>query len=240
MRKDAFASAVAILLILSGGAAAEMRDAGTPDTKTPTIQVIGTGSVHAEPDTATIRIGVTTEDLSAQAAVSRNTAATAKVIAGLDAASIAKKDIKTSNFSVYPQYRTENDTKRQVLTYRVSNTVIVTIHDIAKVGDILTEVVAAGSNQINGPTFSVSNPDKFLTEARKKAVEDALAKAGAYASAAGLKLGRVIEMTEAGGSAPSYALRAHEFTRSAAAAVPIEAGQESLEAHIVLVIELKQ
>ena len=198
MRKDAFASAVAILLILSGGAAAEMRDAGTPDTKTPTIQVIGTGSVHAEPDTATIRIGVTTEDLSAQAAVSRNTAATAKVIAGLDAASIAKKDIKTSNFSVYPQYRTENDTKRQVLTYRVSNTVIVTIHDIAKVGDILTEVVAAGSNQINGPTFSVSNPDKFLTEARKKAVEDALAKAGAYASAAGLKLGRVIEMTEAG------------------------------------------
>ncbi len=240
MIKDTIGSAVAILLILSCGAAVEMRDSGAPDTKTPTIQVIGTGTVHAEPDTATIRIGVTTEDSSAQSAVSRNTAATAKVIAGLEAASIAKKDVKTSNFSVYPQYRTENDTKRQVLTYRVSNTVIVTIRDIAKVGDILTEVVAAGSNQINGPTFSISNPDKFLTEARKKAVEDALSKAGSFASAAGLKLGRVIEMTEAGASAPSYTLRAHEFSKSAAVAVPIEAGQESLEAHIVLVIELKQ
>jgi hypothetical protein len=240
MRKDSFASAVAILLILSCGAAAEMRDTVTPDTKTQTIQVTGTGTVHAEPDTATIRIGVTTEDSSAQAAVSRNNAATAKVVAGLEAASIGKTDLKTSNFSVYPQYRTEADTKRQVLTYRVSNTVIVTIRDIAKVGDILTEVVAAGSNQINGPTFSVSNPDKFLNEARKKAVENALAKAGAYASAAGLKLGPVLEMTEAGASVSSFATRASGYTRSAAAPVPIEAGQESLEAHIVLVIELKQ
>jgi len=240
MGKDTFATAVAILLILSGEAAAQMRDMSAPDTKTPTIQVTGTGSVRAEPDSAAIRIGVTTEDSNAQTAVSRNTAATAKVIAELEAASIEKKDLKTSNFSVYPQYRTEGDTKRQVLTYRVSNTVTVTIRDIAKVGDILTKVVAAGSNQINGPIFSVSNPDNFLNEARKKAVENALAKAGAYASAAGLKLGPVLEMTEAGAFAPSFATRASGYTRSAAAPVPIEAGQESLEAHIVLVIELKQ
>ncbi len=202
MRKDTVAKALAILLLLSGKAQAESRD--EHDGKTPTIQVAGTGSVQAEPDTAAIRIGVTTEDANAQNAVSHNTAATAKVIAELEAASVERKDLKTSNFSVYPQYRTEGDTKHQVLTYRVSNTVTVTIHDIGKVGDILTKVVAAGSNQINGPIFSVSNPEKYLNEARKKAVDNAMAKAGAYASAAGLKLGAVLEISEPGFAAPLY------------------------------------
>ncbi|MGO9546566.1 MAG: SIMPL domain-containing protein [Rhodomicrobium sp.] len=240
MRKDAVAMAGAILLMLAGAARADMRDMMALESKTPTIQVSGTGTVQAEPDTATIRIGVTSENANAQEAVTANTAATAKVVAELKAASIGSKDLKTSNFSVYAQYRTEGEAKRQIVTYRVSNTVTVTIHDIAKVGEILTKVVAAGSNQINGPIFSISDPEKYLSEARKKAVEQALAKASAYASAAGLKLGTILEMTEMGGPASVFAPRAHALSRSAAAPVPIEAGEESLAAQILMVIELKQ
>ena len=129
MRKHAVAMAVAILLFIS----ATPRTAQThptPGAQISTIRVAGKGSVQAEPDTATIRIGVTTEDANAQHAVQRNTAATAKVISELQAASIEKKDLKTSNFSVYPQYRTEGENKRQVTSYRVSNTVMVTIRDL--------------------------------------------------------------------------------------------------------------
>src|SRR5271166_5217975 len=173
MRKVTVLSAIAALLILPAGAHAEAAGA---ESKVPVLQVTGTGSVQAEPDTATIRIGVTTEDASAQEAVAHNNTATQKVIKELEAASIDKKDLKTSNFSVYPQYRTEGDPKHQVMVYRVSNTVTVTIRDMAKVGEILTKVVAAGSNQISGPNFSVSDPEKYLNEARRKAVENAMSK----------------------------------------------------------------
>ncbi len=232
----AAARAIAALLALTCVARAE---ADGPGSKVPVLQVTGTGSVRAEPDMATIRIGVTTEDANAQEAVARNNSATQKITKELEAASIEKKDLKTSNFSVYPQYRTEGDTKRQVLTYRVSNTVTVTIRDIAKVGDILTKVVAAGSNQISGPNFSISDPEKYMNLARKKAVENAMTKASAYAGAAGLKLGALLEMIEPGAGPSAYAAHSAASVRSLSS-VPVETGEESLQAQVVLVIELKQ
>jgi len=235
MRKDILAKALAFLFILSSDAYAQMQNQPTP--KIPTIQVTGMGSVQAKPDTASISIGVSTEDGNAQNAVSRNNAATAKVISELSAAELEKKDLKTSNFSVYPQYRTEGADKHQVVTYRASNTVTVTVRDLDKVGDILTKAVAAGSNQISGPNFSISEPEKFLSEARKKAVENAMAKASVYANAAGLKLGSILSMVEEGATVPVYAPRA-AFS-AAAAPVPIEAGEESLQARILLIVELK-
>jgi uncharacterized protein len=238
MRKDVLAKALGFLLILSSEAQSQMQNQSTPDPKIPTIQVTGTGSVQAKPDTASISIGVSTEDGNAQNAVSRNNAATAKVISELEAAAIEKKDLKTSNFSVYPQYRTEGSDKHPIVTYRASNTVTVTVHNLDKVGDILTKAVAAGSNQISGPNFSVSDPEKYLAEARKKAVENAIAKASVYANAAGLKLGSILSMVEEGAAAPVYAPRSASFS-AAAAPVPVEAGEESIQARILLVVELK-
>jgi uncharacterized protein YggE len=226
---------LAMPLVFEGQAWAQ--PAGAPAVKTAFIQVEGRGSVQAEPDMATLRIGVTTENAKAQDAVSANTAATEKVVSELQQASIDKKDLKTSNFSVYPQYKTEGENKHQVITYRVSNTVTVTIRDISKVGDVLAKAVVAGSNQISGPSFSVSNPEKYMNEARKKAVENALEKARAYAGAAGLHLGSILEISEPGLPAPL----AFSMARSAAAApVPLEAGEEKLEARILLVVELEQ
>ncbi len=238
MRKDVLAKALAFLLILSSEAHSQMQNQPTPDPKIPTIQVTGTGSVQVKPDTASISIGVSTEDGNAQNAVSRNNAATAKVISELEAAAIEKKDLKTSNFSVYPQYRTEGSDKHPVVTYRASNTVTVTVHNLDKVGDILTKAVTAGSNQISGPNFAVSDPEKYLAEARKKAVENAIAKASVYANAAGLKLGSILSMVEEGAAAPVYAPRSASFS-AAAAPVPVEAGEESIQARILLVVELK-
>jgi uncharacterized protein len=232
--RNLIVTSLAILIILQGKAWADMNE---PTSRTPVIQVVGTGEVHAKPDIATMTIGVTIEDGSAQNAVAKNTAAVTKVIAELEAAAIAKKDIQTSNFSIYPQNRIEGNDKHQVTVYRVSNTVSVTIRDLEKVGDVLTRIVAAGSNQISGPHFSVAEPEKFLAEARKKAVENALSKAQTYASAAGVKLGQIREISEEQISGPSFA----KFRAAApsTAQIPIEAGEQNLQAQIALVIELK-
>ena len=202
------------------------------------IRVAGKGSVQAEPDIATIRIGVSTEGATAQEAVSANTAATANVLSGLEAAGIEKRDLKSSNISVYSQYRTEGEDRRQVLYYRVSNNVAVTIRDIARLGDILTRAVAAGSNQINGPSFAVSDPEKYLAGARKKAVENAMNKAREYAAAAGLTLGEVLEIREAGEPAPVHLIG--ELSRGGGGGVPVEGGEERVEAQVYLMIELKR
>ena len=239
MRKDVLVKALAFVLMLSSEAYAEMPGQPALDQKTPTIQVTGLGSVQAKPDMASISIGVSTEDANAQNAVTRNNASTAKVLSELESAQIEKKDLQTSNFSVYPQYRTEGPDKRQVITYRASNMVTVTVRNLDKVGDILTKAVAAGSNQISGPNFSISEPEKYLAEARKKAVENAMAKAGVFAGAAGLKLGSILSMVEQSGATPVYAPRSAAFSAAAAAPVPIEAGEESLQARILLIIELK-
>jgi uncharacterized protein len=237
MGKDTFFRVAAILFVLSCNARAQTQDAAPAGIKTPTIKVTGSGSVQVEPDAATITIGVTNEDPNSASAVARNTADTAKVVAALEEAGIERKDLKTSNFSVYTQYRGEGANKQQVLTFRVTNTVTVTIRDISKAGDLLTKAAAAGSNQINGPSFTVSNPEKYIGDARKKAVEDALAKARDYAAAAGLKLGAILEMSEPSPVAIPAA-RAGGYVRSAAA-VFIESGEETLQASVVLVIELK-
>jgi uncharacterized protein YggE len=237
MRNIAVAGALAVLIAVTADAGAQSASTGS---KAPVIQVTGTGSIQVEPNVAAIRVGVTTEEATVQDAVSHNVTATQKVIKELEGAGIEKKDLKTSNFSVYQQYRTDGETKRQVLNYRVSNTVTATIRDTAKVGEILTKVVAAGSNQISGPSFSISDPEKYVNEARKRAVENAMAKATAYANAAGLKLGAVVEMIEPGSSAPVYTSHAAGAVRGMAAApVPVETGEESLQAQIVMVIELK-
>lgn len=237
MVRHAFAIALlAMPPVFEGRASAQTAPA--PAAKTAFVSVAGRGSVQAEPDIATIRIGVTTENVKAQDAMSANTAATEKVISELQQASIDKKDLKTSNFSVYPQYKTEGENKHQIVTYRVSNTVTVTVRDISKAGEVLAKAAIAGSNQISGPSFSVSKPEKYMNEARKKAVENALEKARAYASAAGLRLGSILEISEPGLPPLTYGA---SFARSAAVApIPIEPGEEKLEAQIFLVIELEQ
>lgn len=208
-------------------------------SQNPIIQVTGTGTIQAQPDMAIINVGVTTEDQNAANALSRNNTATAKVISELEAANIEKKDVRTSNFSIYPQYRTEGENKHQVTTYRVSNTVTVTVRNLDRIGDILGKVVAAGSNQIYGPSFSVSEPEKFLNEARKKAVENAETKARAYAAAAGLSLGPVIYMSDDTSPVPVFQTRLAAGFAKPASPVPAEAGEESLHAQVTMVFELK-
>lgn len=237
MRKDAAGIAVAILFTVTAGAAAQAPAPQAPGAQIATVRVAGRGSVRAEPGMATIRIGFMTEDANAQRAASANTAAVNKVMSALKAAGVEKKDLMTSDFSVYPQFRIDRERKNRITSYRVSNTVIAMVRNTSKVGGILSKAVAAGPNQIKGTSFSVSNPEKYLNEARKKAVENAMEKARVYASAAGMKLGEVLEISEPG--VPRLAYGRGPVRAFGAGSVPIEIGEVRLEAHVHLVIALK-
>jgi len=107
---------------------------------------------------------------------------------GIDA-----KDIRTTNFSIWPQERYDplTGTPTGEKTYVVDNTVYVTVRDLDKLGDLLDTVIAAGANTVNNVQFDVANKDAALKAARADAVKDAQAKAKELAEASGLTLGEI-------------------------------------------------
>jgi len=195
---------------------------------TPSIRVAGTGQAAAPPDTAHLSAGVVSEAPTAAEAVRANGAAMERVLAALEAAGIAKKDVQTSGFSVWPVYAESAGAAAQprITGYRVSNQVSVRVAGVEKVGGVLDQLVASGANEMGGVSFSIGDPEPLLDEARKRALADARRKAEIYAASAGVRLGRLLGIEETGAGGPGPLPRAARM--EASAAVPIAPGEVDL------------
>ncbi len=107
-------------------------------------------------------------------------------------------------------------------------------------GPILDTLVQSGSNQINGIAFGIDEPKKVLDEARKKAVADARAKAELYAKAAGVALGRVVQISESSAVMPPVPMMRMAVEAAAQdASVPIAAGQQTVSANVSITYEIQ-
>ncbi|MFM9864854.1 MAG: SIMPL domain-containing protein [Micropepsaceae bacterium] len=203
------------------------------------ISISGLGEVKSPPDMATIQTGVTSEAVSAKDALAKNNAAMAAVMAALKNAGISDDDIQTSDFSVsakYPPY----PAAQRIVGYTVSNQVTAHVKNLKNLGPILDTLVQSGSNQIGGITFGIDEPKKVLDEARKKAVADARAKAELYAEAAGVSLGRVVQISESSSITPPIPMYRMRVEATAAdASVPIAAGQQTVSANISITYEIQ-
>jgi uncharacterized protein len=230
-----------ILLLIAGLAAiglfahsAQAQQSATQQPAAPEgrVVVIGEGSVSAAPDYAEVNGGVTTRGKSVKEASDANSKLMTAITAALQDAGIAPKDIQTSHFSIQPIYTPADPHNEAKLSgYGVSNQVNVTIHDIGKAGDILDRLIAAGVTNVGNIEFLHSDPSKLLDRAREAAVADARRKAEIYAKAAGIRLGRVIWITEDAGYAPPMPMMR---VRDSATAVPISAGENSLQVRITV------
>jgi uncharacterized protein YggE len=167
------------------------------------LDVSATGRTTRVPDVATIRSGVVTQNATAAGALSDNATRMARVLAALKKAGVAPRDIATSNVSLSPQYRYENNVPPVITGYQATNTVSVRFRDVAKSGAILDALVKEGANQIDGPNLSLDNPDAALDEARIEAVKIARARAETYAKAAGMSVARIVSIGEGGENAGS-------------------------------------
>lgn len=167
------------------------------------LDVSATGRTTRVPDVATIRSGVVTQNATAAVALSENAMRMARVLAALKKAGVAPRDIATSNVSLSPQYRYENNVPPVITGYQATNTVSVRFRDVGKSGAILDALVKEGANQIDGPNLSLDNPDAALDEARIEAVKIARARAETYARAAGMSVARIVSIGEGGENAGS-------------------------------------
>ena len=189
------ALALALVLGLTGCGAAPAGTAATPETA-ETVTVSASGTVRLVPDKATVSFGVTTQEQTAELAQSRNSEAVQKVIDVLTGRGIDEKSIRTTNYSMYPQYDWSDGGEQRIIGYQVSTTMTVQDQDIDEVGALLSACVAAGINDVNSVSFLCSGYDEAYAEALTQAVAASKAKAQALAEAAGKKLGEPVTITE--------------------------------------------
>lgn len=207
---------------------------------TPMITVTGEGMIQAAPDMATVNLGVTTEGDTAKAALDANSAALAAVLDRMKAGGIAAKDIQTSGLSINPRYdynRTSASGQNLITGYIATNGVTVQVLKLADLGAVLDAAVTDGANTLNGVSFGLIDPQPQTDAARKAAVVDAQRKARLYAEAAGVKLGRVLSISEQGGYSPPAPMVAGA-RMDKAMAVPVEAGQLGVGASVTIVYAL--
>lgn len=201
-----------------------------------TLSVNGTGTVSVMPDIAHIFIGVHTEAEQAADAVANNNAQTQKVIDALKAAGVEDKDIRTSNFSIYPMQRFGPTGEQLGSVYAVDNSVNVTVRNLENLGQTLDAAVQAGANSINSIQFDVADKSGALVQARELAMQAARAQAEELAASAGVALGDVQSVSYF----ESFPGPVYEFAgrgggaADAALAVPITPGQYQVTATISL------
>lgn len=162
------------------------------------LEVSAEGRTVRTPDVATIRAGVVTQGATAAAALGDNAQRMAAVLAALKKAGVAARDMATAQVSLEPQYRYADGQPPAITGYQARNSVSVRFRDVARSGTILDALVAQGANQIDGPNLSLDQPDAALDEARADAVKRARARADLYARAAGLRVAKVLSITENG------------------------------------------
>jgi len=201
------------------------------------LRVDGEGKVTAAPDMATIVLGVESRSTKAAEAVEENARLMNQTINALLEAGIIESQMQTSRFSLTTMPQDEPLTakaEQEPPVFLATNQVTVKLDDTEGVGQVLDAAVGAGSNSIQEVKFDLRDPTPQNDEAMTIAIKDAQRKAQVAASAAGLELGRILEMTVGYG----YVVEASRSYSYAMAATPIQPGEMEVTASVNLVYEI--
>jgi uncharacterized protein YggE len=222
--------------------------------------VVGYGKASAPPDIARSSIGVEVRAADVQQATADATARMNAVTAAIKALGIADKDLRTHNFSigfeqepVPPPQPLPAETRAAPGAaattaapapvtprgyYRVSNMLEVTIRDLNSIGKVLQAATAAGANNVWGLNFEIENTDALKVRARAEAVKHAQQTAAELAQLAGVKVGKVISISE--GEQEGRGGPVLMSMRAANEEVPIERGEMTITYGVRVLYDVKE
>ncbi len=203
------------------------------------LDISAVGEATRVPDIAVVNAGVVTRSTTATAALEQNAAQMERVRAALKRAGIDDRDIQTSNISLNPEYRYVDNQAPQLVGYTASNQVNVRFRDIRNTGKILDALVAQGANQINGPNLTIDKPDEALDEARAKAISVGRARAEVYARTLGMRVVRLVAVSESGGYAVPPPMPVMMQARGERDSTRIDPGEQKLQVNLSMTFELQ-
>jgi uncharacterized protein YggE len=203
------------------------------------LDVSATGEVSRVPDVAVISAGVVSRAPTATAAMQDAADRMSRVLAALKRAGVDERDIQTGSINLNPEYRYADNQAPQLVAYSSSNTLNIKFRDIRNSGKILDALVSEGANQINGPNLTIDKPEAALDEARAKAIAIGRARAELYARSLGLRVARVVAVSESGGYAAVPPAPMPMMARMEAASTKIEPGEQKLQVNLAMTFELQ-
>jgi uncharacterized protein YggE len=213
--------------------------------RTTKVTVAGEATTRVEPDTATLTISVVTQSGQALTAQQEN-AQKSKAVADAVKAKAATAEIKTSDYTLQPQYDYRDNKLPKIVGYNARNSVIVTMTDLQGVGAVIDAASQAGANSIDGIAFSLKETSPARGQALADATQQAMNKANSIAQALGGRVSRVVEENEAvtlgGEGTRGYAYEQNasiDMVRASRVATPVEGGPLSIKSNVQLVVEIE-
>ncbi|MEX2260951.1 MAG: SIMPL domain-containing protein [Bryobacteraceae bacterium] len=206
----------------------------------PSVRASGEATVSERPDQARVQIGVVSQAPTAQAAAAQNAKQLSAVLDDLKKALGPEAQIRTTSYSIQPDYRYPRDGGKPTITgYTATNVVQVTLDDLTKVGTVIDTALKAGANTIRGIQFTLRDEQAARARALREATQEARANAQAMASALGLKTGRVLHLQQ-GEHMPIRPLQEYAVAAmrdAAAPPTPVEPGVIEVRATVTLTME---
>ncbi|RYG39307.1 MAG: SIMPL domain-containing protein [Burkholderiales bacterium] len=239
-----FAAVFLLVLAMLGvnGCDRQGSERSSKDSKLTLVAVSAHAEARSQPDVAILSTGVVSLAQDANSAIRRNSEQMTRIMSAIQGAGVAVKDVQTTGVSLNPDYQYLANRPPRIKGYYASNTVNVTVRDIGSLGGLLDSMVAAGANQINGPTFDIDDKDAVLNEARGQALAKSRTRADGYAKRLGLRVKRVVSIDETGGRAAprlvSGGSAAVEQAAATNASAPVAPGENVLGLTLDVVYEL--
>jgi len=224
------------------------------------INVSGEGKAYIKPDIAMVSFGVHTQKMKSQDAVNNNNEIMNAVIKSMKDLGIDGKDIQTTLYSLNPVYDyprilypagSDGSGKmsapsyvsggRVFSGYSLDQQISVKIRDFDKISDILDKATLNGANTVGNLQFTIDNPEKVMAEARAKAIEQAKEKLKNIAKQSGLKVGKLVNISEGYNNypRPMYAEAGGIIKDSGSVAPTIETGQQEVNSTVTLTYQVK-
>jgi uncharacterized protein YggE len=209
---------------------------GSSDRETRQVTVVGAGEVQGAPDTLNVNASIEFVAPDVSGAMNQTSDRQQAVIDALVGAGIDRKDISTSNVSLQPQFAGGDSTT--IVGYRANNSIDIKVRKLDTASQTLASIINTGGDatRINSVNYSLDDDSQLVKDARARAFNDAKDRAQQYAQLSGLHLGKVVSITESGGSTPPTPLP--NFKGAEMAAVPVEPGQQTVNFSVTVIFEL--
>jgi uncharacterized protein YggE len=205
------------------------------------ISVSGQGKIYAKPDVAILVLGVENRGAKISDIVKDNTDKMNKIIKDVKDSGVDEKDIQTTQYSITPEYNWTEKGGRIFIGYVLAQQITVKIRDFEKVGSILDKATTDGANAVGDLQFTIDNPEAVQAEARQKAIDQAKIKAQTLAKQSGLKITKLINVSEGYQSMPQpmYGKGGGVAMESASVAPQIQPGQMEIDSAVTLTYRVK-
>jgi hypothetical protein len=220
---------------------AETKSVINSTTTANTVSFTGEGKVSAKPDIAVISASIITQNVDSKVAQNANSIKSEKITAFLKTQNIEDKDIKTSDYNIYPQQKYPLYGGQPTITgYQVTQSFEIKVRDLTKIGTVLDGLVTAGANQVNNTGLQIENPEALRDQARQKAIDDAKQKADTLKKQVGFSLGKIVNFSENTGGYPYPMMYESKVTYGMGGGAPdVPIGENDITVSVTITYQIK-